>query len=186
MTTWEEQVEAERRQKDAFFASHPQSPIPPKDRRDFTGLAYWPPDKRYRFEIELRVHDKKERIEVQDTGGNVRQLLRWGEFRFRIDDQQCTLQAYKSDPAEERLFIPFRDKTSGQESHGAGRYLDLTPESHLTQDGRGVLDFNEGYNPWCAYSENYVCPFVPPENWLEVPILAGEKEYPLKSGKENA
>jgi uncharacterized protein (DUF1684 family) len=89
----------------------------------------------------------------------------------------CALQAYKSDPADDRLFVPFRDKTSGDETHGAGRYLDLEPERHLTADGTWILDFNEAYNPWCAYSDAYACPLVPPENWLPVPVWAGEKEY---------
>jgi uncharacterized protein (DUF1684 family) len=47
--------------------------------------------------------------------------------------------------------------------------------------GQAVLDFNQAYNPWCVYSEAYTCPFVSVESWLEVPILAGEKNYPLKS-----
>jgi uncharacterized protein (DUF1684 family) len=38
-----------------------------------------------------------------------------------------------------------------------------------------ILDFNRAYNPWCAYSEKYTCPFVPPEKCLEVLIHAGEK-----------
>ena len=85
---------------------------------------------------------------------------------------------HKSDPAEGCLFVPFGDGTSGNESYGAGRYLDLEPERHLTEEGRWVVDLNDAYNPWCAYSEHYVCPFVPPENWLRVPVRAGEKKYP--------
>ena len=49
-----------------------------------------------------------------------------------------------------------------------------------TQEGKWILDFNQAYNPWCAYSEAYTCPFVPVENWLEVPILAGEKNTSFK------
>jgi co-chaperonin GroES (HSP10) len=30
--------------------------------------------------------------------------------------------------------------------------------------------------------EAYTCPFVPVENWLAVPIRAGEKNHPLKGG----
>jgi uncharacterized protein (DUF1684 family) len=41
----------------------------------------------------------------------------------------------------------------------------------------------EAYNPWCVYSEAHTCPFVPIENWLEVPILAGEENYPSKRGR---
>ena len=103
-----------------------------------------------------------------------------GEFRFKVGDEECTLQAYKSDPREERLFIPFKDTTSGKETYGAGRYIDLELERDCTPEGRGILDFNKAYNPWCAYSKNYVCPFVPPENWFKEAIRAGEKRYHLK------
>jgi uncharacterized protein (DUF1684 family) len=84
---------------------------------------------------------------------------------------------YKSGPREERLFIPFRDGTCGKETYGAGRYLDLEPAEHLTDEGKWIVDFNEAYNPWCAYSEDYACPFVPPENRLRVPVRAGERNY---------
>ncbi len=176
---WEKRVEMERRQKDLFLDSHPQSPLSMQDRRTFQGLAYWPPDPEYRYELEMNEHEEKQTVEVADTSGQTRSLWRWGEFRFQLAGQQCTLQAYKSDPGEQRLFVPLRDETSGKESYGAGRYLDLEPERHLTEDGRWIVDFNEAYNPWCAYSEDYVCPFVPPENWLRVAIRAGEKSYPL-------
>lgn len=177
---WKSRVEMERRQKDMFFAAHPQSPLSLQDRRAFQGLDYWPPHGEQRFELELREYDEKQVIGVADTGGQERNMWRWGEFRFQMAGRECTLHVYKNDPDEARLFLPFRDKTSGEESYGAGRYLDLEPERHLTREGRWILDFNEAYNPWCAYSEHYVCPFVPPENWLEVPVRAGEKMYPLK------
>jgi len=40
-----------------------------------------------------------------------------------------------------------------------------------------ILDFDEAYNPICACSERYECPLPPTENWLTVPIKAGEKAY---------
>jgi uncharacterized protein (DUF1684 family) len=40
-----------------------------------------------------------------------------------------------------------------------------------------MIDFNYTYNPYCAYSDDYVCPLPPKENWLEVKILAGEMKY---------
>jgi len=178
---WKADLKMARRAKDEFFGSdHPQSPIPPMERQKFKWLAYYPPDPEYRFELDLHEHKEKKRLKVQDTKGGERELIRWGEFRFKISGKDCKLQAYKSNPAEERLFIPFRDATSGKETYGAGRYLDLEPERHRTADGKWIVDFNVAYNPWCAYSDAYVCPFVPPENWLEVPILAGEKNYLLK------
>ena len=80
-----------------------------------------------------------------------------------------------------KLFIPFRDQTGGKETYGAGRYIDIDPDKHINADGKWILDFNVAYNPWCAYSESYTCPIVPTENWLKVPINAGEKNYPLKN-----
>ncbi|MFO7956576.1 MAG: DUF1684 domain-containing protein [Candidatus Brocadiia bacterium] len=182
---WKRQLEQQRREKDVFFRSRPQSPLSGEGQLAFDGLAYWPPDPRFRFELPLHEHSEKEVIEVGDTGGQSRGLWRWGEFRFELAGQPRSLQAYKSDAREDRLFVPFRDKTSGKESYGAGRYLDLEPERHQTEDGLWILDFNQAYNPWCAYSEDYVCPFVPPENWLSVPIRAGEKKFRREAAEKS-
>lgn len=176
ISRWKRRIETERKQKDMFFAGHFQSPIPVEERSKFKGLNYYPPDPDYYFELELHQHSQKKGLKIEDTKGNVRNFIRWGEFRFKVGNEACKLQAYKSDLREERLFIPFRDATSGKQTYGAGRYLDLSPEEHLTAAGKWILDFNRAYNPWCAYNQNYACPFVPPENWLKVEILAGEKK----------
>jgi len=177
---WKNSIEIERKIKDRFFAENWQSPIPPEDRSKFNSLSYYSPDPNYRFEIELNEHNNKKTVQIEDTGGNVRNFLRWGEFRFKINNEEYILQAYKSESGEERLFIPFRDATSGKETYGAGRYIDIEYKKDPTPEGKWILDFNRAYNPWCAYSKNYVCPFVPTENWLKVSILAGEKNYPFK------
>jgi len=70
-----------------------------------------------------------------------------------------------------RLFLPFRDATSGVETYGAGRYLDVDPEPA----GTVVVDFNMAYNPFCAYDDASSCALPPYENWLPVPIRAGER-----------
>ncbi len=180
---WKESLEQERKEKDIFFAAHWQSPLSLEERSKFRGLRYYHINPDFRFELELYEHSNKETIQVEDTQGNIRQFLRWGEFRFNIGNEKCALQVYKSDPQEKRLFIPFKDATSGKETYGAGRYLDFDSRD-CTTDGRWILDFNKAYNPWCAYSENYACPFVPSENWLKVSIEAGEKNYQLKNIEE--
>ncbi len=183
ISKWDREIKIEREQKDIFFAGHFQSPIPLEKRSKFTGLDYYPPNPDYCFELELHEHSEKKKLEIEDTIGNVRDFIRWGEFYFKLGNEECILQAYKANPLEERLFIPFRDLTSGKQTYGAGRYLDLLPDEHLTREGKWILDFNRAYNPWCAYNKNYVCPFVPPENWFKVEIPAGEKAY---SPKEEA
>ena len=180
MSEWEAKLERARERKDTFFGEHSQSPIPPQDRPRFKGLEYYPPDPSYRFELELHEHPEKQVVRMAYTKGNEQDFICWGEFRFKIGRKEQTLQAYRSNPQEEMLFVPFRDATSGKETYGAGRYLDLEPERDRTAEGKWILDFNKAYNPWCVYSEAYTCPFVPTENRLEVSILAGEKNYPLK------
>jgi uncharacterized protein (DUF1684 family) len=183
ISRWEANVERARETKDSFFAQNWQSPIPPQDKPRFKGLEYYPPDPGYRFELELHEHSEKQAVRMAYTKGNEQDFILWGEFRFKVGEKEQALQAYKSSPEEEMLFVPFKDATSGKETYGAGRYLDLEPERDCIAEGKWLLDFNQAYNPWCTYSEAYTCPFVPAENWLEVPIQAGEKIYPLKRGK---
>ncbi len=178
---WNAEVEKQRATKDRFFRNrYPGSPIPSEDRARFKGLDYFPADHAYRFELDLHDYKEKEALRMIYTKGQERDFLRWGEFRFKVGDQEQTLQVYKAAPEEGRLFIPFRDATSGKETYGAGRYLDLESDTNQTPQGKWILDFNRAYNPWCVYSKDYTCPLVPSENWLEVPIRAGEKNYPLK------
>ena len=177
---WEQMIGEERVQKDQFFKFDFRSPLPWDQRESFDGLKYFPPDEKYRFKLKLFEHAQKKVIEIEDTKGYKRKFIRWGELRFSIDGidgTECTLQAYKTSPEKEELFVPFKDLTSGKQTYGAGRYLDLDPAQDKMADGKWVLCFNRAYNPWCAYSNNYACPFTPPENWLNVPILAGEKKY---------
>ena len=173
---WKDNIEQERRNKDIFFGGF-QSPIPFEYQEKFKGLDYYHPDPECRFELEIFEHQDKKTVQIEDTKGNIRDFVRWGEFRFKINGEDCILQGYKGDLQDERLFIPFRDLTSGKETYGAGRYIDLEPYEHKTEEGKWVLDLNKAYNPWCAYSEDYACPFVPPENWLKIPIYAGEKDH---------
>ncbi|MBN2275873.1 MAG: DUF1684 domain-containing protein [Bacteroidales bacterium] len=174
---WKNTIIEERNQKDLFFKNHSDSPIPFFYRQQFSGLNYYPPDPDVQFELKLHEHNEKKILKINDTKGNVRKFFRWGEFLFRIKGEECVLQAYKSHSGEEGLFVPFRDKTSGKETYGAGRYIDLDVGEHYTTDGKWILDFNKAYNPWCAYSEYYACPYVEPENWLKVTVYAGEKKY---------
>jgi len=179
LSDWKANLERAREEKDVFFAQHWQSPVTPQDRPWFKGLEYYPPDPSYRFELELFEHSEKQIVRMAYTKGNEQDFVRWGEFRFKIGEKEQALQAYKSSRDEEMLFVPFKDATSGKETYGAGRYLDLEPGRNRTQEGKWILDFNQAYNPWCIYSEAYTCPFVPVENWLEVPIYTGEKDYHL-------
>jgi uncharacterized protein (DUF1684 family) len=174
---WMDAIREQRRQKDHYFGENPRSPLPPEEREAFDGLDYYPIDPAYRFEVELEASEDPESVTVGTSTDGEQQYLEWGQFTVEIDGQQVAIQAYKSDPDEDRLWVPFRDETSGEETYGAGRYLDLEPEHHRTDEGTWILDFNEAYNPTCAYSDRYECPLPPMDNWLDVRIEAGEKDF---------
>ena len=174
-------IETMRREKDYFFQEDSESPIPHTLRGKFTGLAYFPVDPKYRMPARLIKNPNPERIVLATSKGVPREMVRHGVFEFGIDGKEERLAAYKSVPQpghhheSESLFVPFRDATSGKETYGAARYLDI--EERPTDEY--VIDFNLAYNPYCAYSDDYVCPFPPAENWLSIPILSGEKNFPL-------
>lgn len=172
-----QELEIVRKQKDDFFKTNFQSPILKQERQNFKGLNYFKPSLKYRLELSLQEYVEKQHVKIEDTGGQLRDFLKWGTFTFQLNGETCVLQAYKSDSSEKRLFIPFKDATSGKETYGAGRYLDLYEERDRISEDLWILDFNLASNPWCAYSPNYVCPLIPFENILNIKIEAGEKKY---------
>jgi len=163
-------IEAERVEKDRFFRSSPYSPL--EDRANFNGLDYFPPDPALRLELPLQEAEQVEELTIQTNTGDEQPYHRLGTIAFEIEGEEARLAIYKS-LQHEGLFLPFRDATSGQETYGAGRYL----EPAELGGGKLLVDFNLAYNPYCAYSEHYSCPLPPLENWLKVPIRAGEKTF---------
>lgn len=159
--------------KDDYFRTSPDSPLPVAKRADFTGLPYFPADPGFRMEgLRLQPYAGTEppRFQIPTSDGQLRPAQRAGSFNFELEGQPRTLTAYRL-PGGESLFVPFLDITSGSETYGAGRYLDLEPESDGTYD----LDFNLAYHPYCVYAEQFSCPLTPAENRLDVRIEAGER-----------
>jgi uncharacterized protein (DUF1684 family) len=167
-----------RAEIDDFMAHHPQSPIGWEERGDFAGLNYYEEDRRYRFTVVLQLFPEDEPlIEMQTSTGDSRQYERWARFDFTVEGEAAALTIYR-DPYSHDLFLPFKDATNGEETYGAGRYMDNhRPGLELVSSTEIEVDFNYCYNPYCAYNEAYSCPLPPPENWLKVPIRAGEKTY---------
>ncbi len=180
---WRDELESKRDEKDDFFAEHPQSPIPPEERDAFDGLEYFAPDPTYRVTATVEAHDDPDVVLMETTAGREMRYLRVATLEFNLEredealeDGTYELAAYQLEsPNEEPLFIPFRDKTTGQQSYQGGRYMELSPNQDLADGDELVVDFNLAYSPFCAYSETFDCPLPPEENWLEVAIPAGER-----------
>jgi uncharacterized protein (DUF1684 family) len=170
------QLERHRAEKDRFLKKHPQSPLDHHLQKKFQALDYYPIDEKYYFELPLISYDEVETLEMDTSTGDIREYERIGYLEFEVEGDTAKLNVYQPTDGSEHYFVPFRDKTSGKETYGAGRYLD--PERD--EEGNFILDFNIAYNPFCAYSEAYTCPLPPVENWLQIPIRAGEKDFMLK------
>ncbi len=160
-----------RRRKDEYFKQAPGSPIPPDRRADFAGLTYYPPNEDLVFDVDLEPAEPVE-VPIATTTGEERTYLRVATATFPVEGESVTVALYST--GHDGLFLPFRDATSGKETYGAGRYVDVHPNG----DGTAVIDFNYAYAPFCAYSEQYSCALPPAENWLTVPIHAGERNAP--------
>jgi uncharacterized protein (DUF1684 family) len=169
-------IEGYRAEKDAFFKSAPGSPIPLEERDAFTGLPYYAVDEDLVFEGLTPVPysgTEPTTFQIPTSDGKLRPARRSGVFTFELDGEPRRLTAYELDGAHRdgRMFLPFLDATSGDETYGAGRYLDLEPD----EDGTYAIDFNLAYHPSCVYAAHFSCPLTPAENRLAVPIRAGER-----------
>jgi uncharacterized protein (DUF1684 family) len=166
-----------RSEREALFRTHPQSPIPAAARAAFFGIPCFEYDPRLRCVVETAAIENA-------TSSNL--LIGEGELRLRpaletrglASQLGRELTVYWIEAYAGGLLLPFRDATSGTESYGGGRYLlDTIKGADLGGDGEGrlILDFNFAYHPSCAYDPAWVCPLAPRENWLEVPVRAGER-----------
>lgn len=160
-----------RSEKDSVFAKDPHSPLTPAQRRAFHGLAYFEENPGLVIKATIDRNVEHEEVRMGTSAGEEQVYQRYGLVRFSVDGQPAQVALYASDDSDE-LFIPFRDATSGRETYGAGRYLEV----HAHGD-EVTIDFNYAYNPNCAYDPSWSCPLPPPENWLKVPIRAGEKTF---------
>jgi hypothetical protein len=159
---------AMRRQKDAFFKQHPQSPLTPEQQAKFTGLNYYDYNPDLDLVVDIERFSEPQTIQMQTNTGSVKYFQRYGQFTFSVDGQEVRLTLYQADYG---FFLPFVDAGAGTETYPAGRYLE--PE-HLGAN-RFAVDLNQAYNPYCAYSDGWVCPITPPENRIDAHIQAGEK-----------
>jgi uncharacterized protein (DUF1684 family) len=163
-------LEKFRAEKDEFFAKHLQSPLTHAQKHDFKGLKYYPENPSLRLETAVEVYPTQETVTIQTTGGEPQLYKRHGKIKFEVDGQSAELTLYSN---QDGFFLPFVDNQAGKETYPAGRYI----EPEQLQDGKIRVDFNQAYNPYCAYNEAWSCPLTPAENRLKVAIRAGEKIY---------
>jgi len=139
-------------------------------RQAFTGLKYFPPDERYRVTAKFLPCNPPKMIPIPNILGKTEVEASPGYVEFQLNGQ-----TFRLDPVMEgdSLFFIFKDLTSGKETYPPGRFLNAP----MPKDGEVVLDFNQAYNPPCAFTPYATCPLPPKQNQLPVRIEAGELRY---------
>jgi uncharacterized protein (DUF1684 family) len=161
-----------RARKDDLLRSASDSPVPASARAALLPLPYYPPDSSYRVPASLVPDPNARIVEMLTSTGKRRQVEVLGTLQFVLQGRPLKLTAFAEEGSNDRrLFVPFTDTTSGGETYGAGRYIDL----ERATTGIYILDFNTAYNPYCAYNHDYDCPVPPSQNRLPVPVRAGER-----------
>ncbi len=143
-------------------------------RRTFGGLRWFPVDETYRVRGRFVPHDEPLTLELPNILGDVEAFRSSGTVTFTVGGQELTMTAVDSG---NRLWFIFRDLTSGRETYPAARFLYAPAPEYADADGWTTLDFNQAYNPPCAFNPHTTCPLPPLENRLPVRIEAGELDY---------
>lgn len=140
-------------------------------RSSFAGLNYFPYADAWCIEAAWEDLAAPCTMAVPNVSGDLKVIEVRQQAVFRVSDERVTLLPMSVSPTE--VFFVLRDRTSGKETYGAGRFLKAAP----AVDGRMTLDFNFAYNPPCAFTAFATCPLPPAENWLAFPVRAGEMRY---------
>jgi len=173
-----EKAEIKKFQKNlnAEYLNPKETPLRGDNFTNFKAHPFFPVDLKYRVEAKLVRTANAEPFEIPTSSGKTKQYKEYGKASFTLEGQEYTLTLYQSldllkqEKYKDYLFLPFRDLTNGKETYGGGKYMDLK----IPKGNTLILDFNQSYQPYCAYNAyDYNCPIVPEENKLPVEIRAG-------------
>jgi len=142
-------------------------------RREFRGLDYFPIDPSWAFEARFERYEPARHVPIVNVLGDEIDMLAPGAIVFSRDGREWRLDALLEAEGDDHLFVMFADGTSGHETYGAGRFLHVP----LPVGSAVAVDFNEAYNPPCAFTGFATCPLPPPQNRLALAVRAGEVRY---------
>lgn len=161
------------------YADSTKSPLLKKDFKKFKSLDFYPINEKLFVKAKFIITPDEKPFEMPTTTTRKPMYVKYGEAHFTLDGKSFKLNIYQSEDLKKiekyknSLFLPFTDVTSGVESYGGGRYIDL----EIPEGDSIAIDFNTAYNPYCAYNHKYSCPIPPQENDLNIEIKAGVKKF---------
>jgi len=163
------------------YSDKKTSPLTDADFKSFRSLEFFEIDSTYKVTANLTYVKDAPIFKMPTTTERLPLYKTYVRAKFELKGKTFEIPIYQSlelmsDPQyRDYLFLPFKDLTNGKESYSGGRFLDLKlPPNHATTM---VIDFNEAYNPYCAYNHRFSCPIPPDANVLAIEIPAGVKAY---------
>jgi len=173
-----EEIQEFQNEMNLQFIDPEDTPLEKSDWEHFTELEFFPINLDFAFEAEFVLTPNEPPFMMKRTKDEVK-YQKYGEVYFKYKGKEYKLNAYQNLRYIERggdvdyLFIPFNDLTNDESTYGGGRYIDTDiPEGKTI-----ILDFNQAYNPYCAYNKKYSCPIPPRENDLNIAVEAGVKAF---------
>ena len=175
-------VTAYQQDLNASYKDATKSPLKKKDLKNFNGLDFFPVDSSFIVKANMVKITNAKTFEMATTTDRKPLYKEYGLLTFSLKGKEHQLTIYQSmdDLKEEKykdyLFLPFTDNTSADESYGGGRYMDVMT-TDVNEDGTILLNFNNTYNPYCAYNPKFSCPLTPRKNHLDLKVTAGIKVF---------
>lgn len=173
-----EVMEVKKFQEDlnAEYLNPKETPLRGDNFKNFKGHPFFPFSLKYRVIAKFVKTKNAKPFDLPTSSGKTKAYREYGKAIFELDGKSYTLNLYQSldlikqKKYKDYLFLPFRDATNEKETYGGGKYIDL----RIPKGNTITLDFNQSYQPFCAYNAyDYNCPIVPEENKLPVEIRAG-------------
>ncbi|WP_312423094.1 DUF1684 domain-containing protein [Epilithonimonas sp.] len=165
-----------QKELNAEYLNPKKSPLRGDNLKNFKKHPFFPINLKYRVTANFIKTENPIPFELPTSSGKFKQYQEYGKATFELDGKAFTLTLYQSldlmkmEKYKDYLFLPFRDLTNEKETYGGGKYMDLK----IPSGNEIVLDFNQSYQPFCAYNAfDYNCPIVPAENKLPIRIEAG-------------
>jgi len=177
MKTYIDELIKERKEKDYNLQFDLNSPFNRDTTITFNPLNYYKPNPDFIFKSKLIAYDIQDTVAILGTRGETRPAILFGYLELKKDKKVHKINVYKSfDRTGEPYYsIWFTDRTTGKDTYGVGRYLDF--ELNDNPEFVYTIDFNRAYNPYCAYSSLFTCPIPRVEDYIDMEIDAGEKNF---------
>jgi uncharacterized protein (DUF1684 family) len=139
-------------------------------RTHFKGLHWYPVKPEYHVIAKWTPYNPPKVLSIPNILGEIEKTPSPGIAEFALLGQTIRLEPTVDDGL---LFFVFKDLTAGKETYPAGRFL----KTAMPKDGKVDMDFNEAYNPPCAFSEYATCPLPTKQNRMAIRLEAGELNY---------